>query len=291
MSARAGKRLDFRQVRHDGACGEMMPETRLIDVNCTIFARANDYVDFIESADAVALLEGLTEVPAKLPAGFRATCQLTPPLYFSLADGIADDRRINDALLAAAARTNGLAAGVAEPKYGEAASGEIERIASLGAKSIVFSARAQGFFANDQLLADLCLHAFERGLVPMIHSAPFSVNESLERVWSLGRKCGSVPLVVVGATASWENVQAIADNRGGPDNLFYDLSGLSSTWDLASLLRTDCTPRLLFGSGGPRFAPGILAIVDELGPDPEDRRAILFENAAGLLGVEEGVRP
>lgn len=265
-----------------------MPATRVLDVNFNPFARGNDFIDFIESADAVRLAEALTQTPVELPAGCEARFQFTPPLYYSLADGIADDRRINDALIAAASRVNGFAAGVAEPKYGEATLEEIERIAALGARAIVWSARAQGVFANDRLMADLCLHASGRGLVPMIHSAPFSVNESLERVWSLARKCGSVPMVVVGAMASWENVQAIADNGGGPENLFYDLSGLASTWDLASLVGSGCTARLLFGSGGPRFLAGLFGIIEACSLDPADRDAILTGNAERLLALGEG---
>ncbi len=265
--------------------------SRLFDINCNPFARGNDYIDFIETEDAVGLAAGLPKVPAELPDGFQATFQLTPPLYQSRAQGIADNRRINDALVAAASRVNGLAACVAEPKYGEATLAEIERAASLGARSIVWSARAQGVFVNDQLIADLCHHASGHGIVPMIHSAPFSINESLERVWSLARQCSSIPMVVVGAMASWENVQTIADNRGGPENLSYDLSGLASTWDLLSLLGSSCTNRLLFGSGGPRFLPGLLGLIDACALDPGDRDAILFGNAERLLGNSEGGRP
>jgi predicted TIM-barrel fold metal-dependent hydrolase len=94
--------------------------------------------------------------------------------------------------------------------------------------------------------------------------------------------------VVVGAMASWENVQAIADNRGGPDNLFYELSGLASTWDLLSLVGNSCTDRLLFGSGGPRFLASLLGLISACSLDPEDRQAILSGNAERLLGLCEG---
>src|SRR5690606_20441870 len=159
---------------------------------------------------------------------------------------------------------------VTEPKFGDATLAEIERVAACGARAMMWSARAQGVFVNDLLVADLCHFASERGIVPMIHSAPFSVNESLERVWSLARRCSGIPLVVVGALASWENVQAIADNRGGPENLFYELSGLATTWDLASLVSNGCSDRLLFGSGAPRFLPDLLRLIDASALDPAD---------------------
>ena len=123
------------------------------------------------------------------------------------------------------------------------------------------------------------------GFVAMIHSAPFSVNESLERVWSLARKCEGIPMVAVGALASWENTQAIADNNGGPANLSYDLTGLATTWDLAALVASGCTNRLVFGSGGPRFLPGLLRIADACKLDPAVREAILSGNAIRMFGL------
>lgn len=97
-------------------------------------------------------------------------------------------------------------------------------------------------------------------------------------------------MVVVGALASWENVQAICDNGGGPENLSYDLTGLATTWDLASLARSGCISRLLFGSGGPRFLPELLRIIDACQLTPSDRDAILSGNARRLyrIGVEAG---
>ncbi len=261
---------------------------RLFDISHNAFARGNDFVDFIETKDAVAQIDAFVPAITELPEALRPTLLLTPPLYHSLADGIADNRRINDALLANSTRLGGFAAGIVEPKFGDAAMREIERIAGLGAKAIVWSARAQGVFVNDRLMADLCRHASEQGLIPMIHSAPFSVNESLERVWSLARKCEGVPIIVAGALASWENVQAICDNGGGPANLSYELSGLATTWDLASLVACGCSQRLLFGSGGPRFLTEILKIVDACDIDPEGREAILSGNAQRLLMLGGG---
>jgi len=276
-------------ARFTGVGGAAM--SRLFDINFNPFARGNDFIDFIETSDAAALAESLPAAPPELPAGHVATFQLTPPLHHCIADGSADNRRINDALLAAAARQGGFAACVAEPKFGDAALEEIERVAALGARAMVWSARAQGVFVNDDLMARLCRFACDKGLVPMIHSAPFSVNESLERVWSLARKCEAVPMVVVGALASWENAQAIADNGGGPENLSYDLTGLATTWDLVGLVGKGCAFRLVFGSGGGRFLPALLGIVEACALDPADRAAILSGNALRLLGLDERVAP
>jgi predicted TIM-barrel fold metal-dependent hydrolase len=260
---------------------------RLIDINCNPFVTGDDFIDFVETREAIALAEALPAIAPGSPDGFAATFQLTPPLYYSLAEGIADTSRINDALIAAARRSGGFAAGIVEPKFGDAALEEIERIAGLGARSIVWSARAQGVFVNDKLMAGLCRFASEHGLVPMIHSAPFSVNESLERVWSLARKCDDVPMVVAGALASWENVQAICNNGGGPENLSYDLTGLATTWDLASLVASGCTSRLLFGSGGARFLPDLLRIVDACKLEAVGRDAVLSGNARHLYRIGE----
>ena len=52
---------------------------RLVDINCNLFARGNDFIDFIESAQAVALASELPAIRADLPDRHAATSLLTPP--------------------------------------------------------------------------------------------------------------------------------------------------------------------------------------------------------------------
>ena len=250
----------------------------IIDINTRVLRPADEY-ELIESPSIAARIEpGLASVPTDM------RCMLTPPVYYSLENGIADNRAINDALLTSAAKRPGWRMfGLAEPKYGDAATAEIERLGSLGAAGVVWSPRAQGIFGNDHSLAQLCIHADKCGLVSMIRSAPYSVNEGLWRLWALAKQCPGVPLVLIGAFESWENIQFVREHQGGGENLFYDLSLLSESWDLDALVGSLGSDRLLFGSGGLDLVERTLAIVERSDLAAPARDAILSGNAAGLL--------
>lgn len=207
-----------------------------------------------------------------------------PPAFYPLAEGIADNRRLNDLMLEFAATCDGRAYGVAEPKYEDAARAEIERIARKGAVGVVWSPRAQGVFADDGHMAGLVRFAASAGLVSLIHSAPYSINESLARVWHLAAQCRDLPIVVLGALASWENVQAIQQGRQDLPALYYDISGVASVRDLGGLVAAIGPERFLFGSGGARFHAATLDVVERCPFDDEAKTLILAQNARRLIG-------
>jgi predicted TIM-barrel fold metal-dependent hydrolase len=175
--------------------------------------------------------------------------------------------------------------GVAEPKYGDAAAAEIERLAKLGAAGVVWSPRAQGLFGNDHTHAELIGHADQLGLVSMIHSAPYSINEGLWRLWSLGALCGDIPLVILGALESWESIQFVQDQKGGRPGLFYDLSAMSEAYDLDHLVASMGTEHLLLGSGGGDSIAATLGVIERSMLPGEAKEAILRRNAIRLFGL------
>ena len=243
--------------------------------------RAVRVADEFELVDPAGIAARLDRDLADAP---EARLVLTPPLYYALAGGVADNRTINDAMAAAASgRPGARACGVVEPKFGDVAAAELERMASIGLAGVVWSARAQGFFANDHTLADLCRHAHGLGLVSLIHSAPYSINEGLWRVWALAALCPGVPLLVTGAFESWENIQLAREHGGGPEGLFYTLSHLSESWDLDGLVKSCGADRLLFGSGGSDLFARTLGIVERSSVSAMDKEAILSGNAEGLF--------
>ena len=257
----------------------------IVDINHRA-VRLTDEYELVETATIAARID-------EALGGARSDVRglLTPPLYYTLTNGIADNRAINDALLTAASKRPGWrACGVAEPKYGDVAAAEIERLAALGAAGVVWSPRAQGMFGNDSSLAELCMHAAKCGLVSLIHSAPESVNEGLWRLWALAAGCSGVPLVLLGAFESWENIQFIREHAGrnmggGGENLFYDLSLLSESWDLDALVASLGAERLLLGSGGGDLLDRTLGIVERSAATAEAKQAILSGNAARLFGA------
>lgn len=208
---------------------------------------------------------------------------LTPPVYYSLANGIADNRAINDALVTAARGMGSRAFGVAEPKYGDAAAREIERLAALDAAGVVWSPRAQGQFGNDAALAELIRHADRLGLVSMIHSSPYSINEALWRIWNLAGQCGGTALVILGAFESWEGIQQVRDAKGGPSGVFYDLSAMSEGYDLDHLVASMGADRLLFGTGGGDGLAETMGAIERSTIGEHDRAAIFNRNAAWLF--------
>jgi Amidohydrolase len=252
----------------------------IVDVNYRAVRVADEY-ELVDPASIAARI-------AAEPAGHAEVQRmLTPPVYYSLANGIADNRAINDALLAAtAARPGWRAFGTAEPKYGDAAATELDWLAAHGATGVVWSPRAQGLFGNDHSLAELVRRAAGCGLVSMIHSAPYSINEGLWRLWALAAQCPGVPLVVLGALESWENIQLIREHKGGGDNLFYDLSLLSESWDLDALAGSIGADRLLLGSGSGDLLERTLAIVERSTLAGEAKVAILSGNAERLFALE-----
>lgn len=251
--------------------------TAIVDADFRAVRVAGEF-ELVDTAGIAARLrQDLTHLP-------EARLVLTPPTYYSLANGVADNRAINDALAAeASARPGTRACGVVEPKYGDAAAAELERMAGLGLAGVVWSARAQGFFANDHTLAELCLHAHRLGMVSLIHSAPYSINEGLWRVWALAALCPGVPLLVTGAFESWENIMAACEHKGGPESLFYTLSHLSESWDLDGLAGAMGAERLLFGSGGGDLFDRTLGVVERSSISAGDKDAILSRNAEGLF--------
>lgn len=254
-----------------------------IDINFRA-VRVSDEYELVDSPTIAARIAQTLAMAEDDPPALRL---LTPPVYYSLTNGISDNRTINDALVAAAKALGTRAFGVAEPKYGDAAAREIERLASLDAAGIVWSPRAQGLFGNDGGLAELIRHADRLGLVSLIHSAPYSVDEGLWRLWNLAGQCGSASLVILGAFESWENIQQVRDAKGGPQGVFYDLSAMSEGYDLDHIVASIGADRLLFGTGGGDGFAETIGVIQRSTIGEHDRGAILHRNAARLFPFVE----
>lgn len=256
-----------------------------IDINFRAVRVAEEY----ELIDSPTIAKRIAQRLARTESAPSALRLLTPPVYYSLANGIDDNRAINDALVAAAQEIGSRAFGVAEPKYGEAAAQEIERLASLGAAGVVWSPRAQGLFGNDAGLAGLIRHAHGLGLVSMVHSAPYTINEALWRLWNLAGQCGGAPLVILGAFESWEGIQQVRDAKGGAAGVFYDLSAMAEGYDLDHLVASMGADRLLFGIGGGDGFAEAMGVIERSAIGEQDRSAILRDNAARLFPFAEAL--
>lgn len=230
-----------------------------------------------------------------LPQQEGGRALLAPPLYYQLAAGTADVRAVNDFVLDEAEAQGALLGAfcTVEPKYGDHAVRELERVAARGAKGVVWSPRAQGLFGDDATLIALHRQAHALGLRSIFRSEPYSLNEALWRGWTMARACPEAPLIISGALGAWDNVQAIVGMKGGADNIVYDTAELAPTVSLAPLVALLGADRFLFATGGLERADTAAARVEaqlrENGAGEDVVEAILWRNAARLLGLEEGL--
>jgi predicted TIM-barrel fold metal-dependent hydrolase len=257
-----------------------------VDVNFRA-VRVRDEYELVDSPTIGARVAERLAAAQNEPPAQRL---ITPPVYYSLANGIDDVRAVNDALIAAAGGFGSRAFATVEPRFGEAAVAEIERLGALGAAGLVWSGRAQGLFGNEHLLAEHIRHASRCGLVSMVQAAPYSINEGLWRLWALAAQCDGAPLVVLGALESWEAIQLVRENRGGGANVFYDLSAMSEGYDLDHLVAAMGAERLLLASGGGDGLAATLGVLERSTLPEEAREAICWLNATRLFGLA-GARP
>jgi len=228
-----------------------------------------------------------------MPAGAGGRCIVAPPLYYLLAAGIGDVRAVNDFILEKCAGSPQIIAGLGtiEPKYGDPAEAELERLAAAGACGVVWSPRAQGIMGDDHTLGHLHRRAHELGLVSVYRSEPYSLNEALWRGWVLARQCPEASLLISGGLTSWDNVQMIRGFDGGPANVFYDTAMFARTVNLAELVSTIGPERFVFATGGAepadRAASRLEAQLRAGGAENDCINAILRTNAVRLFRLGE----
>jgi predicted TIM-barrel fold metal-dependent hydrolase len=248
-----------------------------------------DFMEVPHRSDFSSWIERTLAVGARKDRG-RV---LLPPLYYEMPRGIENVRHLNDLLAAAASRTDlGIVAtlGVVEPQHGQAAIDEISRIAETPLKGIVFSARAQGVFADIPEIVALVRHAGQNGLSVMIHATPGSANERLWRVWNLAEQCPDVPMAALGAFATWDSTQEVLVNAAKAPHLLYDTAGLEVE-PIARVVEKLGAHRVMYGSGAHDInaAARLRAFASE--PFRElpsaAREMVLHRNAAGFLRLAQ----
>lgn len=237
-----------------------------------------------------------------VPLAADSRVALQPPAYYVLTQGLEDTRRLNDLTRAVADALGARAPvvlGTVEPHHGEEALAEIDRMArELRFAGIAWRHRAHGTFVDGPIMSKYVARAADRGLVPLLHGMPRSGNEALWRVWRLAEQFPSVPIVVVGALASWDQTQAILAEPGRAKNVVYDTSGLANGPDALLPLAERLGPeRLVFGSGAhcdePLTAAQLAGDIARSSLPAPLQRAILWDNAARLFSLAplEGKRP
>ena len=211
-------------------------------------------------------------------------------------DGVADTRRVNDAVAAYRDRDPGrfpAALGVAEPLHGVAGIAELSRMKhELGFVGFSVHARFQGCPTDSPLVMALVASAAELGLVPFIHAIDGVPDEAIWRVQQVARSVPDTTIVVVDAFSGLETArQAVIIGQETP-NLVFDTSLTHHPMLVEAMIRAVGAERILFGtdyySMMPRPLPSVvldeIAISDDL-PE-QDKAAILAGNVRRVFGLE-----
>jgi uncharacterized protein len=167
-------------------------------------------------------------------------------------DGLADTRRVNDAVAAyrdlAPARLPA-AVGIVEPLYGARGLPEIDRCRTeLGLKGISFHTRFQGVSIDSPWVRRYLERMGETGLVPFVHAVGESAAEALWKIDNLAADFPDLVMVVLDAFSTFEQsayVVRVAERR---PNLVFD-TALAHGWAFPAQVVAELgATRIVYGS-------------------------------------------
>lgn len=211
-------------------------------------------------------------------------------------DGIADNRRVNDAIAAYRdARTDRFpaAVGIVEPLNGERGLEELDRCKhELGLAGISFHTRSQGVPVDGPWVRRYLERMGELGLVPFLHSIGESSSEALWKIDVVAGALPDLPIVVLDVLSTLEQSLQVGHVAARRSNLHFDTALTHGMGFVRMLLDAAGPGRVLYGSDLYSTRTGIhLQLNDCLpdllaaGLDPEDEAAVVGGNVARLLGL------
>jgi predicted TIM-barrel fold metal-dependent hydrolase len=207
--------------------------------------------------------------------------------------GLADTRALNDAIAAyrnANPARFPAAIGIVEPLYGDAGLGELDRIkGELGLAGVSFDTRYHGVNADSALMRRLIARMGKLGLVPYLHAVPEVSSQATWRMAALARDFPGMPMLVLDAFSSLEQLQQVSFLADLAPNLLFDTGQVLLFERIAPFIRRFGAGRVVFGSDlyshpigvQPHVLPGIRAA--DL--SEAERSQILSGNIVKLLGV------
>jgi predicted TIM-barrel fold metal-dependent hydrolase len=167
-------------------------------------------------------------------------------------DGVADTRRVNDAVAAYRDRAPDrfpAALGIAEPLHGAKGIAELRRMRDeLGLVGLSVHARFQGVQTDSPLVLALVRAAVELGLVPFIHAVEGVPDEAIWRVQQVARAVPDSPVVVLDSFSGAEHArQAVIIAQETP-NMMFDTSLAHHYLFVDAMIRAVGAERLVFGT-------------------------------------------
>lgn len=177
---------------------------------------------------------------------------LAPVNRYIMADGVADTRRVNNAIARYRDhdRSRFVAAlGIAEPLHGLAGLDEIRRIhGELGLVGVSYHARWQGVAANDPWILRQIELLQELRMLPVVHAHAESSLESPSRIGYLAKAFPDLPILVTDALSTAGHVMHFLDVASRYANLHLETSLLHSVGVLPRLIAELGADRVVFGS-------------------------------------------
>jgi predicted TIM-barrel fold metal-dependent hydrolase len=179
------------------------------------------------------------------------TAVVIPGHSYLRPEGLADTRRINDAIAAYRSATDRFVAalGIVEPLYGPAGNAELHRIThELGVVGVSIHTRFQGVTTDSPLVLAQIAVMGELGLVPFIHSVAEATEEALWRAVNVARAFPDLTMVVLDAFSSHEQAAHALLAADLAPNLVFDTS-LAYTIDPAlAMMKRFGHQRVVFGT-------------------------------------------
>jgi predicted TIM-barrel fold metal-dependent hydrolase len=223
-----------------------------------------------------------------------ATAVVIPGHAYLRPDGIADTRRVNDAIAAyrdAHPDRFPVAVGITEPTYGAVGLEEINRAHDeLRLGGVSFHTRFQGVSLDSQWVERGVTRLAELGMVPVIHAMDDTPEEALWKLAALARRFPEVPILALDPFSTFEATRLCHFVAEVAPNVVFDTS-LSYNFDfIADFGRRFGYERVCFGTDLYSWPVGrrISHLLDQIvGSDlPGDAKtAILGGNARRLFGL------
>jgi uncharacterized protein len=207
-------------------------------------------------------------------------------------------RAQNDAVIAAAKESQGRFYPVVSvhPADGDAALGELDRVAALGVKVVKLHPNTQNFDVADPAVATVVQKCGALGLVVLFDSyKPWDPGEMGKLLLlSIQQPKTRFVLAHMGFSGFRDTVSfATVGKLGMGGNVWFDISAIATTYvdspleaELVWTLRQVGIEHVLFGSDWPVDTPAVAAdAVRRLGLTAAEQQRVLHDNAAGLLGL------
>jgi predicted TIM-barrel fold metal-dependent hydrolase len=218
---------------------------------------------------------------------------LQPSHGYLRTDGLAATMRINDQMRCYLDCPGDpfCVFGTTEPMFGQAAVGEVERIAEIGLRGVAWHHRFQGCFIDSRWMWPILERMSDLDLVPLLH---VNAESSMEAPWRLQRLAIDFPhltFLAMDGLWSYERARQAQAIAGLTPNIIWDMGGpvcyISPTeWVRENGSGTLCfSANYQYGTNGPVTKPTLLSQLESAPISDLDRRKILGGNLVQALGL------